>query len=373
MPDSWVRRGGLIDTNCLWKRKQQKEAREKMLLVKILSIGMIIFVGALLLQSCAILQSTHYDLTTQESTHYAAENKFFKNKVAYFLPKGRLRLQMQVTGEQCEIKVSEIFVPDPKMLFFVDYKHSVFSDDSQVKIGVDPKTGLLTAIETITEDQTSSIIVGVAQIARAILGLPAPAVGLEVVPPRCQLDRTFDPFDDNDFKTMLHLIRTQNSGVTCLQLISPMKIDREVCVDEVTKKVGKVTVSPEKVVKSKGTSVYEATPGVLYRAALPYEFVVKFDEAVQPSTVENKYTITFENGMLKDIAWVKPSEVLGFISIPADIARAIVAIPGELLTVKVKDIDAEKGLLEAQKNLIQAQLELIAKQKELEEATQKKP
>jgi hypothetical protein len=361
--------------------------------MKIPSIAMVTFMGALLLQGCAILESTHVDLTTQESTDHAAESKLFINKVAYFLPQGRLRLQMQSTGEKCEITVSEISVPDPKMLFFIDYKHSIFSNDSKVKVGVDPKTGLLTTIETVTEDKTSSIIVGVTQIARAVLGLPAPAGVLEAVPPRCQLDRTFDPFSDKDFETVLSLIRTQDSGVKCLQLKSHEKTVREVCFDEATKKVGTVTGSPEKAVKSEGTSLNGATPGVFYRAALPYEFVVKFSDSVQPSTVvylpnaspllnidisraafvENKYTITFENGMLKEISWVKPSEVQGFISIPIDIDRAVVAIPGELLTVKVKDINTERGLLEAQKDLIQAQLEFMAKQKELEDATKNKP
>lgn len=44
--------------------------------------------------------------------------------------------------------------------------------------------------------------------------------------------------------------------------------------------------------------------------------------------------------------------LLGFLNIPIDVASAIASIPGQLLTVKVQNTQAERQLLEAQKNLI---------------------
>ncbi|MCP4038474.1 MAG: hypothetical protein GY733_16150, partial [bacterium] len=51
--------------------------------------------------------------------------------------------------------------------------------------------------------------------------------------------------------------------------------------------------------------------------------------------VTSKFSVDFTNGLLTKMTSTKPSEILGFMSIPIDIARAIVSIPGELLQVKV--------------------------------------
>ena len=73
--------------------------------------------------------------------------------------------------------------------------------------------------------------------------------------------------------------------------------------------------------------------------------------------------------------WLTPirAHALVDLSIPAVIAQVILAIPGQLLTEKISNLQAEQQLLDAQKNLMEEQLELMAKQQELEAATKPQP
>ncbi len=107
--------------------------------------------------------------------------------------------------------------------------------------------------------------------------------------------------------------------------------------------------------------------GIFYRPLLPYTFAIEINNTLYHPTVvylpnkapilsidisrkafiPYKLTIDFENGILKQVTWVKSSEVVGFLKIPIDVAKAIVSIPAELLTVKVNNITQEKNLINA--------------------------
>ena len=307
------------------------------------------------------------------------ENFDVKNKIVYFLPTGHIRLQIfEPEGKlQCEIKVTEIYVPDVSKSFFVEYHPSILSDDSEVKVTVN-KQGFLAGVLTKTEDKTPAIIAALGQIARTILRLPAaPPMPLapDAEPLPCKLDMTFDPFNPVERAHVLSQVQMQRVG----QNVTALKIEP----------VSANAPSTNGIDDDWFRKTLDRIPGIYHRPLLPYK--LKFETtnpALQPVTVvylpnnspilgldilrapfvKNEYDITFENGILTSVKWVKPSEALGFVNIPLDLAKAIVSIPSELLTVKVNDLTAEKGLLEAEKNLIQAQLDLIVKQKELGEA-----
>jgi hypothetical protein len=93
--------------------------------------------------------------------------------------------------------------------------------------------------------------------------------------------------------------------------------------------------------------------------------------------VKRDTTITLAEGFPTKITTLKPSEVVGFMSIPLDIITAIVAAPGQLLTVKVEQARGEQGLLreqqavvQEQNALLQNQIELVRNQQEMKEALQ---
>src|SRR3546814_3040445 len=73
-------------------------------------------------------------------------------------------------------------------------------------------------------------------------------------------------------------------------------------------------------------------------------------------------TIDFEEGTLKQVDISKPSEVLEIVSLPVEILKAIVAIPAELIQLKIDTTNQEKNLIDAQKAHIETPLKLIEEQ-----------
>ena len=60
--------------------------------------------------------------------------------------------------------------------------------------------------------------------------------------------------------------------------------------------------------------------------------------------------------MLTHVETDKPSQILGFIRIPIDAASAILAIPAELLTLRIKETSQRTGLAESQYMYLQQQI-----------------
>src|SRR3546814_1557053 len=77
---------------------------------------------------------------------------------------------------------------------------------------------------------------------------------------------------------------------------------------------------------------------------------------------EKTTTIDFEEGTLKQVDISKTSEVLEIVSLPVEILKAIVAIPAELIQLKIDTTNQEKNLIDAQKAHIETQLKLIEAQ-----------
>ncbi|HXG49112.1 MAG TPA: hypothetical protein VNO52_15925, partial [Methylomirabilota bacterium] len=71
--------------------------------------------------------------------------------------------------------------------------------------------------------------------------------------------------------------------------------------------------------------------------------------------VTSEYNVTFENGVLTSITGKRPSELIGAITPVIDLAKSVVSIPGELLTIKVEQSNAEKTLVENQKLILEFQ------------------
>jgi hypothetical protein len=70
--------------------------------------------------------------------------------------------------------------------------------------------------------------------------------------------------------------------------------------------------------------------------------------------------LKFTNGVMSSVDLSKPSEVLGCLDIPLQIAKAFTSIPSELLTLKINQTNQETSLLKAQTDLLKAQTALMA-------------
>jgi hypothetical protein len=83
--------------------------------------------------------------------------------------------------------------------------------------------------------------------------------------------------------------------------------------------------------------------------------------------VEKRVNLVVVNGMLVGIDVDKPSQLLAALSLPVDFLKAVVSIPGELLTFKVNQVKGEAALTSEQASALAAQLELLKNKKALEE------
>jgi hypothetical protein len=78
--------------------------------------------------------------------------------------------------------------------------------------------------------------------------------------------------------------------------------------------------------------------------------------------------IEFEHGLLKKVTLNKPSEVRGAVSLPIEIGKALVAIPAELIQLKINRAEDEQTLLAAEKRRLAAEEQLQALRRELQQA-----
>jgi hypothetical protein len=155
--------------------------------------------------------------------------------------------------------------------------------------------------------------VSLIDIAKAVMRIPTPLTKRAGLAP-CILDRTFDPFNN-----------TEKAAVTALLAnigINPRLTNITLDPYDSTADVNDRWYSPPPT----------STKGIFHRPLLPYKFTIKTDtEAVQSSAVvylpnkspilsidvsrapfvENEYSITFTDGIMTEIKWVQPSEVLG--------------------------------------------------------------
>jgi hypothetical protein len=74
-------------------------------------------------------------------------------------------------------------------------------------------------------------------------------------------------------------------------------------------------------------------------------------------------TAYFDDGALTDIEIKKKSELVGFVSIPLYIAQSIVALPAQIIQVKIDQTDNRAKLIRAKENLIKAETALLELQK----------
>lgn len=71
--------------------------------------------------------------------------------------------------------------------------------------------------------------------------------------------------------------------------------------------------------------------------------------------VNTEYKTEFKNGMLTKVDATRPSEAAGFVSIPLNIMKRILALPTELLQLKIDYSSKDANLLKSEKNVIEAQ------------------
>ena len=315
----------------------------------------------------------------------------------YYLPKALLQLQVKVNPENvphvprtatltpaqptdanaAPTVLSKRFIADKTQTLCLDYLSSATSDDL-ITVKRD-SNGLLSSVTGNAIDRTPDIAKTLIDAAEQAAIAAARGGGLVPAGAGDQLDLEFDPFDYAEMKLAKTGLRRFGyclyvEGYSIPQGMTPASWcdAREL----------RLAPNPDADMAALPAPEEALRYGILYRASQSLKIVIlrKTDPSgpepwalhvsqrvdmpnVSPIFAigveraifaERNTTLTFKDGMLTDVTVTKNSELVGFVSIPLALAKAIVDIPTQIIQVKIADTKSQSTLLNEQGNLIKA-------------------
>ena len=335
----------------------------KIFIIIVAVLASIVFL--LLLSGCSVVKTT--ELTAEKS----------EANIYYNLPKGYLKITSTVkvfvytNKENNHLKkiklISQSFdfekeiVPDNSQTFKLNYINNPLSkDDIDIKIN---DKGLLTNVDITTEDRLPNIIETITKSAAEILGVGGASKGksdekVEVE----EFTQTFilDPleFPKKQIWTIAKNDKYGNSKDLdvsfSISIISPNQIGESSKLstgDEingiVTRPISlyKFSISPQATMLTDyQIEFYEYLPNNELIITIP------LSRALFSKKTNN---LVLSDGLVKENKIIKPSEIEGFISIPINLAKAIVSIPAQLFQFRIdntkKKTELEKEILNLEK------------------------
>ena len=288
----------------------------------------------------------------------------------------------------------ESIVPDLRHQFLIVPRWDAASHDT-VHVEL-TEEGFLKSVMGRAVDQRADIALELAKLASLLIKGPAPmpsktrGLGAEdPTVPRMVAQYEFDPVDPVGFGD----VREQLSGfgiqiTVTKQSACPTATSGEHCC----------------------TTCRQTSPGVYYRLPVPYRVHLEpggmyrqplvdgsddqatwevLDHGLERTVllpnnalcmyvpverhmfVTSETSMTFDRGMLTSVTTDKPSELLGFVRIPVDVASTILAIPSELLTIRIQQKTQEQEFAAAESALATSQSDLLKAELELLEAMEK--
>lgn len=89
-----------------------------------------------------------------------------------------------------------------------------------------------------------------------------------------------------------------------------------------------------------------------FLAMAPNDGPITNVDVSRASFVTKTTKLSIVNGMLRKIEMEKPSQLMGFIKIPVDMAKAVAEIPGSILSFQIKNTQDEASFYKAQTDLL---------------------
>lgn len=285
--------------------------------------------------------------------------------LSYFLPRGIVTLTISKkksdTNKDPNISLTIDnlkYISDPEHHYRINVHHDVFYDDN-ISVEVD-ENGLLKAINSTTTDKTPDIIRTIANAPIEILGsersIRAPAEYFEIkftldptrVEDRDRLNQVLDDLGANvEFSARPYMNLPSSAGVhqpncnldPCFRTALPYAL--------------------ELVARDASTVIARSV------VVLPNKYIVGQVPLTRAPFVTKKLSLTFTNGMLTKADLDNKSEVLAFVQIPIDVAKAIVGIPSALFSFQVKQLQADNLYLTEQERSLNLQRQIIEAQNKL--------
>ncbi|HOZ13887.1 MAG TPA: hypothetical protein PLH91_05925 [Tenuifilaceae bacterium] len=297
--------------------------------------------------------------------------------IYYYLPKGLIDITSTVkvfiysdkkTEHLKKIElISQSFdytkeiVPDNSQVLKLNYTNNPFSKDN-VDIKINDK-GLLTNVDITTEDRLPNIIETLTSAPSAILSVGGTSKGEEDL--KVEIEEFTKKFvlNPSEFpKEQIWVIAKHDKYGNLfdldvsftIQLVAPTKIGEssKISTDQ---KINGIVTRPLSLYK------FSITP----KAEMLTDYQIEFYEYLPNNELNitvplsralfSKKTnnLVLSDGLIKENKIDKPSEVEGFISIPINVAKAIVSVPGQLFQFRIdntkKKTELEKEILNLEK------------------------
>jgi len=262
--------------------------------------------------------------------------------------------QMAINGDGVSVALITQTVPDRTHLFGIEYDESPLSDDDITVENVSKPSGncLLQKVSTSVEDRTPAVISNlVATVIRAATGVPTAGTvrtGEVKAGRQRTLTAVLDQFGATDTDALntklmtagfdLHISITQIGAAAGTPNQSAFKYQKGNGIYFLDPVPFRLSLSR---LSSKGSTLIGEAIFYAHDASTP-----QFLEIKRSAFVKRETTIVFDSGVPVSIETKKPSELLGFVSIPLEIATDIVSIPGQLIKLRVDYSSQENSLLE---------------------------
>ena len=349
------------------------------MLARRLALGVLLFIAS----GCTTL------LVDTASDNPEQEKRGSPLGAYYVLPRGLITLSLvldNATSAYVLTAETAKYVPDPDHYYRLDAAFSKFADD-EITIQVSGD-GFVSSISTKTKDQSVEIakkLVELATVVEEQRALASPIGRTERIAAKFNLDannlrvlaqRTLDLSINEERDEFQNAVRSQPglAGAT-LEVLHADLSERSFSNQnwkEVAPRAWKDVPN--------GKSSSRCSASICFRPLIPYRIsllnqgaTIARTMAILPNDaplvpleinrvrfVEATANYTFdEHGVLTKTDIKKPSEALGFITIPVDVAKAIIAIPAAVLDFKITNIQKETALAQQQKALLEAQQQLI--------------
>jgi hypothetical protein len=347
-------------------------------------------------------------------TNYVAATRIGRCESAlgsYTLPKTHIRIQVQGTTTNPKTAVTaltaleEVTVPDTERVYCLDHLASGFaSDDIKVFRGDPPaaelssrsvrtSTQLLSFVSSNSIDYTADIFRRIIRtIFIALSGKPDfTPVARSLAPGITDQDKlypladyTFDPFDLAETARVNRDLRPLGFCI----LLEPGTEGAKFCNEPGRLVTAGAHFAQAYTAYQHAIDAPASVPGIVYRPRQPYRlFVYAKDDPQAPGSwrlvrtmkamFENispvisvgvqravfaarRTALLFDRGTLVGMCVSKTSELLAATEIPLEVVRSIVALPSQVLLVKIDDLQKTKELVAAETSLISLQQQYLA-------------
>jgi hypothetical protein len=265
-------------------------------------------------------------------------------------------------GGKISYAITPTLVPDTRARYRLKY-HASGATDDVVGFTVD-KNGLLTTGKGDATDRTGDIVVAVAKTIAAVQASPSartPTPADETPPSEPYPFSVILTIDDLMNRRAIELpdgavLTVDDKWIPRAEMTANPKCTYSVCFR---------TVFPLKatITEGQGSSrIHEFA----FVAVNPYH--VEGIDLRSAALVARTNSVTFETGLITGVTINQPSTTLAIVSLPLTVLKAILAVPAELLTLKIKNVESEASLAKAQADVLAQMKAVLDAQQALQKA-----